>query len=764
MNSMMSKLIFHIIVVSNIIHFSCDERTPDDSGTAETGSLSLATRFIVGSTSNPVIVGEILSNPQTSAVVIARLLDGDGEGVNGKPLIFSVSGVSGSFDTNDPTTKYIPNFKEYGFEDLGGNGYAMARFTPNLNQKKIETASSSGAIITVKYTDDIIDNVEFSVYDKTDLIWPYTIKISADDQVDLGGTTNFEVLLENAYGDELSGVKLLLESEHGSLQCADTCFTDATGKISTVFEAYSFDENVGPGTVSVKYYHPEIQDSVDVSQQIIIGSESAVGNCTYIEIPASSPSRIVVRDGGGIESTDITAKVYDDNGNLITTPIIVNFTIEPVLNESYLNSPGQNTVDVETVNGVATASINSGTEPGPIRIIATTNTNETTVCDSSNDALESIAVPVIVASGAPYHIEAEYDPQATEAIGGGFYRTECAAIISDIWYNPVEDSTYIYWGIDPIPPDTIIDAFVEGVSFTNNNNLNDESFSGVAFSQITYSTDAIGDIGRVKALTFGTNGDTVSALINEGEGDATLFFLPGQITLMSSFQYWDFTLPQASTTAVAEITAIVIDFYGNPVADAPIAFGGTGVSLWSEVGYENEWIDLNGNSTLDPGEGWIDEGVNGAGEGDGCFTWRDYGIDDDPQTVDWGTWNDDHDAIDTTNDGKWDAREVSEFFNDWGLDGTRDTFDEGEGDGEWNGYHMIGCEAVVKTDKDGQARILATFPRELCIWQSTDDESGVCTFEDFTSTISATLMIPQITTSDPLDIQLVRSPTTIGCP
>jgi hypothetical protein len=77
---------------------------------------------------------------------------------------------------------------------------------------------------------------------------------------------------------------------------------------------------------------------------------------------------------------------------------------------------------------------------------------------------------------------------------------------------------------------------------------------------------------------------------------------------------------------------------------------------------------------------------------------------------------------------------------------------------------MIGCEAVVKTDEDGQARILATFPRELCIWQSTDDENGICTFEDFTATISATLLIPQITASDPLDIQLVRSPTNVGCP
>ena len=735
-----------LILVS--IYVSCDDRIPDSTASAESGSLVLVTRYISGPSSNPTVVGEVLSNPQTSAIIIARLLNGDGEGVNGKTLQFSVSGVEGEFDTNDPTTKYVPNFKEYGYPDLGGNGYAYVRFTPKENQTQIITASNSGAIVTVTYTEDIIDNVEFSVYNDTSQVWPYELNITSEDQVALGGTTPFTVLLENKYGDKLRGVNLLLSSEQGQLDCVDSCVTNNSGQIETNFVSYGFDENVGPGTVNVQFFHPAISDSVKVSKQIIIGTESAVGSCAYIEIPSSNPSQIVVRDGGGIESTDIQAKIFDDNGNLIPTPVSVRFRLEPVLSESYLELPGVTDTTVQSVNGIARVSVNSGIEPGPVRVIAST------ICDTTGNQLESTAVPVIISSGAPYHIEAEYDPQATETIGGGFYRTQCAAIVSDIWYNPVEDSTYIYWSIDPIPPDTVLDGFVEGVSFTNNENLNGDSFSGVAFSQITYSTDAIGDIGRVRALTFGANGDTISALINEDEGDATLFFVPGQITLLSSFQYWDYTLPMATTEAVAEITAIVIDFYGNPVSDAPIAFNGIGVSSWGEVAYET-YFDFG----IDTINGTFD-----LGEGDGCFTWRDYGIDDDPSTPDWGTYNNDHDAIDTTSDGTWDVSEFSENFLDYGVDGINNTFDQGEKDGEWNGYHMIGCEPIVKTDENGQAKILATFPRELCIWQSTDDETGICTFEDFTATINATLLIPEITASDPLDIQLVRSPTDQGCP
>ena len=736
------------IAATLLFMLSCDDRLPSESEAAvETGSLELAYVFIHGLTDNPTIVGEVLSETekQTAVVVIARLLDGEGNGVNGKSLQFESPDVDGDFNTNDPYTKYEPNFKEFGFPDMGGNGYAVARFTPDVGEEKIETTASSGAIITVKYNDDIIENVEFSVFSSKDQVWPYTMNITASSQIELGESSDYEVLLQNAYGHELSGVLLNIESANGSILCADTCYTDASGRINTTFESYSFSENVGPGLVNTSFYHPAIVDTVVVQKQIVIGTESAVGSCAYIEIPSSNPSEVVVQDGGGIESTDIKAEVYDNNGNLLTTPVTVQFTLEPVLSGTYLNSPGQTTVNVETVNGIATVSLNSGSEPGPVRIIATTNTIETSVCDSLNDALESVTVPVVIASGAPYYIEAEYDPNSTEAIGGGFYQTECAAIVYDRWYNPVEDSTYVYWNINPLPPDTLIDAFVEGVSYTNNEGvLSSTATPGVARSHIVYSTDAIGDIGQVRALTFGANGDSVASLINEGEGDATLFFLPGQVTMLSSASYWDFSL-QGSPAQVT-ISALVIDFYGNPVVDAPVAFGGTGVSSWLELQYETD--------------GWTDEGIDGVGAGDGCFSWRDYGLDNDPETLDMGTFNQNHDSFDTDGDGQPDTAEVSEAFNDFGLDNTPGTFDEGEGNGFWDGYSMINCEPVVRTDEDGYARIIVNFVQDICILANVDDTQNpnICSYDDFTASLSATLLIPEITTSDPLDILLVRSP------
>ena len=59
---------------------SCDDRVPTSTSSAvESGSLSLSHVYITGPTSNPTIVGELLSDApaeqKVSIVVIARLLD-----------------------------------------------------------------------------------------------------------------------------------------------------------------------------------------------------------------------------------------------------------------------------------------------------------------------------------------------------------------------------------------------------------------------------------------------------------------------------------------------------------------------------------------------------------------------------------------------------------------------------------------------------------------------------------------------------------------
>jgi len=602
-----------------------------------------------------------------------------------------------------------------------------------------------GVTVTASFAENTAAIVEFNVYNSSQ-VWPYTLTLIPPETtvvyLDEGETSALiKSQLTNNDNLPVSNVLVSFSAILGSITSSD--LTDSAGIAEVTYSAGDFDpgdsqETIWVDTVTASYNHPGFENILTSSTSMTI-EDISFGACADIVIPPSSPDHIVVQQGGGIESTQINAEIYDGDSNLGGDEIDVTFRLNPVLPGCYLNEAGQTEVTITTQAGIASVSVNSGTEPGVVRIEVEVDCDQDGVID-----LSAASDQVIISSGAPYYIEPEYDPNSTTATGGGFYQTQCAAIVYDKWYNPVEDSTYVYWTIEPTPPDTSINALVEGVSFTGNENLDGSTYSGLAFSTILYSTDAIGDIGYVSATTYGANGDTITARINEDEGESLLFFVPGQLTLTASTYYWDFTLPDTTAEVEVTITAMLIDYYGNTVSNAPIGFNGIGVSEWREVGYET----------------YTDAGVDGAGVGDGCFTWRDYGLDDDPGTLDEGQGNDDHDAFDLDGDGVFDISEVSEPFEDFGLDGVDGTNDEGEGNGEWDGYHMINCGPIVKTDQGGVAIITAVFPRELCIWQNEDAETGLNSFQEFSATITGALLIPIQINSDPITIQLVRSPTT----
>ena len=58
---------------------------------------------------------------------------------------------------------------------------------------------------------------------------------------------------------------------------------------------------------------------------------------------------------------------------------------------------------------------------------------------------------------------------------------------------------------------------------------------------------------------------------------------------------------------------------------------------------------------------------------------------------------------------------------------------------------MINCEPVVRTGPDGYARITVEFDQALCTLANIDDTQtpNICTYDDFTANLSATLLIPE---------------------
>ena len=146
---------------------------------------------------------------------------------------------------------------------------------------------------------------------------------------------------------------------------------------------------------------------------------------------------------------------------------------------------------------------------------------------------------------------------------------EAAALVYDLHGNPVADTTYVYWNIDVSPQDAndTIDVQIQGVSFTNNQNINGDSYSGKAFTKIIYPSHGISDWARIKAYTYGAEGVIV---IDSVENDAIMAYYGDNLLLISTVTYWDFST--MGLTATAQLVATLTDHYGNPVENGRIQF------------------------------------------------------------------------------------------------------------------------------------------------------------------------------------------------
>jgi len=647
MRNNITKYFNLILIVAGFLIVSCDERDPvnaNESALITSGAFKIeviAQSFGFDSNSNAVAVGEDLKGPLVTTYLTAQLLDSLDQPQKDQLVTFSakVSGAEmGTFDTNTPKTN--------------NDGYAVVQFSDgNLAAyDNATTPTYEGVEVTALYTKggtDFEASVRFGVFDTSAVeLWPYQLNLSTNtNAIKLDdGITKAELsarINSRQYGNPISNVELYFESTNGYLSELSK-LTDSTGNAEVEFSDTGDPNEIGVSTVSARYQHPVFGLVID-SVQITIRDTSS-GIPAYIQIPSSHPGEIMVVGGGGSESTDICARVYDENGVLVQTPYLVTFTLGPNIPEgANLNNAG--IIDsAYSANGEACVSLNSGVAPGPIRVTA--------VLMYEGEEISATAISVIIATGPPANIEAEYDPLNTIPTGGGYYQTEASAMVYDLWYNPVADSTYVYWSMEPEPPNTLIEAFVEGVSYTGNPNLNGDSYSGLAFTTIIYSTDAIGDIGFVTALTFGVNGDTVSVRINENEGETNMTFVPGTLVLSAASTYVDFTALGASTVQL-NITGTLQDYYGNPVNGAPIAMNAPGAAniYWPIVPIANN---------------------------------------------------------------------------------------------------------VGTTDENGQVTWVVEYDIGICAWiVGTDDPTQ---YEDFTSSLTATLLIAQSITSDPIDILLVRTP------
>lgn len=181
--------------------------------------------------------------------------------------------------------------------------------------------------------------------------------------------------------------------------------------------------------IATSYYRAGSSTGVDTIRAEVEGVYSAsmamhlvAGSPFYVTISASAPSIYV----NSLESITIEALITDSTRNLVADNEIVIFEV----NLGVISPPA-----AQTVNGIATADLSSGTNAGGATVKAT-----------AGMAVDSILVMFLPTFPSQVGLSAEHshiDVQGT----GGEYQTEIYALVTDPQGNPVGNDVWVNFKI-----------------------------------------------------------------------------------------------------------------------------------------------------------------------------------------------------------------------------------------------------------------------------------------------------------------------------
>jgi len=200
-----------------------------------------------------------------------------------------------------------------------------------------------------------------------------------------------------------------------------------------------------------------------------------------LDFTQSSQLNLNVANTGGLESAILRVKLRDINGNLIDAPQKVYFRIANINAPAGANIngyPQQDSVEVISNGGEAQVSVNSGTESGIVKI------KVSWVSENGNRYIYALKTNIVIHSGPPVPggiISFVSGFDSGQELGGGLWRVQCGAIVKDIYNNPVDWGTTVWF--------SIVDnanCEIEASARVGNQNAEGDSTAGVAYTYVTY--------------------------------------------------------------------------------------------------------------------------------------------------------------------------------------------------------------------------------------------------------------------------------------
>jgi hypothetical protein len=158
---------------------------------------------------------------------------------------------------------------------------------------------------------------------------------------------------------------------------------------------------------------------------------------------------IQVRGTGGLESVDLIATAYDDNGNRVPGGVPIDFIITDGPNGGEnLNGMGYGPFTANTNSlGEARVTLNSGTISGTVKTRASSGT------------IISQVTGVTVQAGPPEYISLGADPLNIRGWDYVNKTSDVVAMVNDVYGNPVPDRTAVYFSTE----EGMVDAYAETI-------------------------------------------------------------------------------------------------------------------------------------------------------------------------------------------------------------------------------------------------------------------------------------------------------------
>ena len=218
---------------------------------------------------------------------------------------------------------------------------------------------------------------------------------------------------------------------------------------------------------------------------------------------------------------------------------------------------------VETVNGTATVTLNSGNRPGSVRVIATLYDIDDTFFENPISSAETI--PLTILTGAPAFGQINYSFIDTDTIGAGLFQLPISISLWDQWTNPVADCTNVYIWLEPDST-----AFIDGEAKIGEVGPNGNSYPGVAWTFARYSYAALFAQGTIFAQTYSDDGSTfiISSDDNPTGYENTCAFC--SIDMIATPTGIDFPCTPDGSSSDISVTATLWDPYQVPVPNGTL--------------------------------------------------------------------------------------------------------------------------------------------------------------------------------------------------